>query len=317
MREKHNLKNYLFYEMKRIRMVEEAIADNYSDQEMRCPVHLSIGQEAAAVGVCSALKKEDWVFSGHRCHAHYLAKGGSLFKMIAEIYGKVDGCCSGKGGSMHLTDLDSGFIASTPIVGSTVPISVGAALTVKSKNQNRVVIIFLGDGAMEAGVVHESLNFASLKNLPIIFVCENNFYSVYSPLSVRQPKNNSLSSLAESHNVKSFYADGNNVENVFETTQECLKHIRTSGGPAFLELPTYRWREHCGPNFDNNIGYRTEEEFNYWVNKDPIKLIEKSLNQNILNTIEEELKIEIEKAFSFAKDSLPPQNNKNSQEVFA
>ena len=317
MKQNLSLKLHFFYEMKRIRMIEEAIAENYQDQEMRCPVHLSIGQEAAAVGVCTALKKEDWVFSGHRCHSHYLAKGGSLFRMIAEIYGKEDGCCSGKGGSMHLTDLEAGFIASTPIVGSTVPISVGAALTVKNNNQNRVVVIFLGDGAMETGVVHESLNFASLKNLPIIFVCENNFYSVYSPLSVRQPKNNSLSLLAEAHNVKSFFADGNNVEEVFNATQKCLRYLKENCSPVFLELPTYRFREHCGPNFDNNIGYRTKEEFNFWLKKDPLNNFKNGIDEDTIKSISEELNLEIQKSFIFAKNSNPPENNFRSKRVYA
>ena len=157
----------LLIDMLRVRMVEESIAEHYSEQEMRCPVHLSIGQEASAVGVCSALKKNDWVFSGHRNHAHYIAKGGDIRKMLAEIYGKETGCCGGKGGSMHLTDVASGFIGATPIVGSTVPIAVGAALTAQQQKNNRVVTILIVDGEMEDGVVNESLNYAVLKILPI------------------------------------------------------------------------------------------------------------------------------------------------------
>ena len=192
----------LLRSMTRIRMVEEEIAKRYPEQQMRCPVHLSIGQEAAAVGVCAALQPTDWAFSGHRNHAHYLAKGGNLKAMLAEIYGKATGCCGGKGGSMHLTDQASGFIGATPIVGSTVPIAVGAALTAQREGKGRVVVVFLGDGAMEAGVVHESLNFAALKKLPILFACENNLYSVYSPLDVRQPNQRTISDLAAGHGVK-------------------------------------------------------------------------------------------------------------------
>ena len=164
-----DLRRRLLLDMIRIRMVEERIVDLYPEQEMRCPVHLSIGQEAAAVGVCSVLERDDWVFSGHRNHAHYLAKGGDLKQMLAEIYGKATGCCGGKGGSMHLTDLDAGFVGATPIVGSTVPIAVGAALTAQMRGDGRMVAVFFGDGAMETGVVHESLNFASLKRLPVLF----------------------------------------------------------------------------------------------------------------------------------------------------
>ena len=161
------LQQKLLRSMTRIRLVEEEISKRYPQQQMRCPVHLSIGQEAAAVGVCAALETTDWAFSGHRNHAHYLAKGGNLKAMICEIYGKATGCCGGKGGSMHLTDQAAGFIGATPIVGSTVPIAVGAALTAQREDKGRVVVVFLGDGAMEAGVVHESLNFASLQKLPI------------------------------------------------------------------------------------------------------------------------------------------------------
>ena len=198
----------LLRSMTRIRMVEEEIARRYKEQQMRCPVHLSVGQEAAAVGVCAALIQSDWVFSGHRNHAHYMAKGGNLRAMISEIYGKASGCCGGRGGSMHLTDLKAGFIGATPIVGSTVPIATGAALTAQSEGKGRAVVVFLGDGAMETGVVNESLNFAAVRRLPILFVCENNLYSVYSPLDVRQPKGRCLSDLAEGHGVSSYKANG-------------------------------------------------------------------------------------------------------------
>ena len=194
----------LFFSMLRIRMVEEEIASKYPEQEMRCPVHLSIGQEGAAVGVCSALNTNDWIFSGHRNHAHYLAKGGNLKSMISEIYGKSTGCCGGKGGSMHLTDRSAGFIGATPIVGSTIPIAVGAALTAKRNKSNRVVVIFLGDGAMESGVVHESMNFAATAKLPIIFACENNLYSVYSSLEVRQPRNRKIYKMVKSHGIETY-----------------------------------------------------------------------------------------------------------------
>ena len=201
----------LIRSMTRIRMVEEEIANRYSQQQMRCPVHLSIGQEASAVGVCSVLKNTDLVFSGHRNHAHYLAKGGSLKKMINEIYGNSNGCSGGRGGSMHLTDIPSGFVASTPIVASTIPIAAGAALSVQAKNTDQVVVVFFGDGAMESGVTYETLNFAAVKNLPILFVCENNRYSVYSPLSVRQPIERKLCDVAQAIGIKAYECDGNNV----------------------------------------------------------------------------------------------------------
>lgn len=290
----------LLRSMTRIRMVEEEIAKRYPEQQMRCPVHLSIGQEAAAVGVCAALQLTDWAFSGHRNHAHYLAKGGNLKAMLAEIYGKATGCCGGKGGSMHLTDQAAGFIGATPIVGSTVPIAVGAALTAQREGKGRVVVVFLGDGAMEAGVVHESLNFAALKKLPILFACENNLYSVYSPLDVRQPKQRTISDLAAGHGVKTVEADGNDAHDVYSKACAAVHDLRQGNGPVFMELPTYRWLEHCGPGYDNDIGYRTDEEFQEWKKRDPL-VISSQHSSSVLKSAEiEAFRQEIEAAFSAA-----------------
>ena len=175
----------LYYKMLRIRLVEEKISELYAEQEMRCPVHLSIGQEATAVGICAHLQKEDLVLSAHRAHAHYLAKGGDLKAMISELYGKETGCAMGKGGSMHLIDLNSGFFASVPIVGSTIPIATGVAWAFKMKKRSNITAVFLGDGATEEGVFHESLNFAALKQLPIVFICENNGWAVSTPTDVQ------------------------------------------------------------------------------------------------------------------------------------
>jgi len=307
----------LWQAMLRIRRVEEAIADHYSEQEMRCPVHLSIGQEAAAVGVCAALHQKDWVLSGHRSHAHYLAKGGDLKRMLAEIYGKATGCCGGKGGSMHLTDQAAGFIGATPIVGSTVPIAVGAALTSQMRKEDRVVVIFLGDGAMEAGVVHESLNFAALKKLPVLFACENNLYSVYSPMAVRQPENRSLSQLAAGHGMQTMLTDGNDVQAVYAASLQACDSLRQGKGPVFLEMPTYRWREHCGPNYDNDIGYRTPEEFQNWQAKDPLEKIATRIPEDAMKGIDQKILQEIKEAFAFAKASPFPAMNTASADVYA
>ena len=307
----------LWQAMLRIRRDEEAIADHYSEQEMRCPVHLSIGQEAAAVGVCAALHQKDWVLSGHRSHAHYLAKGGDLKRMLAEIYGKATGCCGGKGGSMHLTDQAAGFIGATPIVGSTVPIAVGAALTSQMRKEDRVVVIFLGDGAMEAGVVHESLNFAALKKLPVLFACENNLYSVYSPMAVRQPENRSLSQLAAGHGMQTMLTDGNDVQAVYAASLQACDSLRQGKGPVFLEMPTYRWREHCGPNYDNDIGYRTPEEFQNWQAKDPLEKIAARIPADAMKDIDQKILQEIKEAFAFAKASPFPAMNTASADVYA
>lgn len=293
----------------RIRMVEEAIATRYGEQEMRCPVHLSIGQEGVAVGVCAALAKDDYLMSTHRAHAHYLAKGGDLKSMIAEIYGKETGCCSGKGGSMHLVDLGVSMLGSTPIVGGSLPVAVGTAFGSWLEGKNHVTAVFFGEGATEEGTFSESINFAALKKLPIIFVCENNLYSVYSPMEVRQPNARSRVAIAQAHGMATFEGDGNDVEEVFALTQKAVDLTRSGMGPVFLEFSTYRWREHCGHNYDNHIGYRTEEEFQTWRKLCPVerlqnKLVQSgALSQSDIQSFEKNFAQEIEEAFKFAKAS--------------
>ena len=298
-------------------MIEEEIAERYSQQEMRCPVHLSIGQEAPAVGVCESLSINDLIFSGHRNHAHYLAKGGNLKKMLAEIYGKSSGCSGGKGGSMHLTDKDCGFVAATPIVGSTVPIAAGASLHLKNEGEKRVAVIFLGDGAMETGVVSETLNFASLKGLPILFVCENNLYSVYSPLNVRQPNNRSISDIARAHGLETIKIDGNDVEEIFKTTKSSVEKIRERSNPIFFELSTYRHREHCGPEFDNKLGYRSINEFEEWLLRDPVKLQEKKVGRTLSDEDVSLIRTEIKEAFNYALNAPFPDKCKTQSNVYS
>jgi pyruvate dehydrogenase E1 component alpha subunit len=295
--------------MLRIRRIEEALALRYAEQEMRCPMHLCIGQEAIASGVSSALKATDRMYSNHRAHGHYLAKGGSLNAMIAELYGRASGCCGGRGGSMHMIDLDVGFMGATPIVGGTVPLAVGSAWASQLQKKSDVTVIFFGDGCIEEGSFYESVNFAAVRKLPVLFVCENNFYSVYSPLSVRQPKGREIFKMVEALGVKSSIADGNNVEQSFSAAKQAVGYIKSGNGPFFLELTTYRWREHCGPNYDNNIGYRSEEEFLNWKAKDPILayknvLLERNwATHSEMSQIEQHLVEEIENAFLFAENS--------------
>ena len=308
--------------MLRIRLVEEGIADRYAEQEMRCPVHLSIGQEASAVGVCSALKHTDRVFSTHRCHAHYLGMDGNLRAMLAEIYGKAAGCIAGRGGSMHLTDPDKGLIASVPIVASSIPLAVGAALSDQIDGSESVSVAFFGDASVEEGVFHESANFASLRKLPVLFVCENNLYSVYTPLDQRQPKR-PLTELARAHDMPVATADGNDVAAVFMATQEAVTRARQGGGPTFLLFDTYRWREHCGPAFDNHLGYRTEAEYQAWRGRCPVELQRKDLQGKGLLTPEAEeawvaeLKEEIDAAFDFAKAAPLPSPSQVAAHVYA
>jgi pyruvate dehydrogenase E1 component alpha subunit len=268
-----------------------------------------VGQEAAEAGACLALERGDYVLSHHRSHGHYLAKGGNLKAMLAEIYGKATGCAKGVGGSMHLIDLEAGFLGAAPIVGSTIPIAVGMALGTKMRREKRVTMVFLGDGATETGVFHESLNFASLKQLPIVFVCENNLYSVYSPLPVRQPGARPIIRLAEAHNIESHAADGNDVEKVYRLCRRAVDKARAGGGATFVELATYRWLEHCGPNYDNDIGYRTEAEFRAWKEQCPVARNERRLleagiaGREDLDEMARSLGQELDAAVAFAKAS--------------
>lgn len=313
----------IFHHMVRLRLVEEAIADRYTEYEMRCPVHLCIGQEAAEVASTLALDARDYAVSGHRPHGHYLAKGGNLNAMIAELHGRATGCASGVGGSMHLIDLDAGFLGSAPIVGSTMPIAVGAAFGTQCRGEDRVTMLFFGDGATEAGVFHESLNFAVLKNLPIVFVCENNLYSVYSPLSVRQPKNRPIADLARSHGMTTIAIDGDDPQLVFDTCSGAVAQARSGEGPSFIELSTYRWREHCGPNYDNDIGYRSQEEYQAWRDRDPVARYEKKLlDAGVMSdadvaALRQAVQTEIDEAFDFATSSPYPDDDQASAHVYA
>ncbi len=312
----------LYRRLLRIRLVEERIAALYPEQEMRCPVHLSIGQEAAAVGVCAALEPGDWALSGHRSHGHYLAKGGDLKAMLAELYGKETGCCAGKGGSMHFIDLKAGFLGATPIVGSTIAMAVGAAFGAWLKGERRLTVAFFGDAASEEGAFHEAANFAVLKNLPVIFACENNLYSVYSPLSVRQPAGRKIHELAAGYGLRSFHGDGNDLQETLDLSLAAAAHARAQG-PVFLELSTYRWREHCGPNYDNSLGYRTEAEFQSWRKLCPVERWRaKLMDDGVLTpgadkALHDELATEIDEAVRFAKSSPYPAPDRLMADVYA
>lgn len=266
----------LYQEMHFIRLFEEKLATVYQQQEMRCPMHLSIGQEAVAVGVSAALRADDWVYSNHRAHAHYLAKGGDAQALIAELYGFSEGCSGGRGGSMHLIDLSAGFGGSTPIVGGTVPIAVGAAWAMKLQGKSSVVVSYLGDGCFEEGVVHESWNFALLHKLPVVFILENNNYSVYTQLNQRQPAR-PISGIASAHGLFSRHGDGNRVLEVFSLAQSAVDYARSGFGPAFVELATHRVPEHCGPFNDDQLGYRQCAELETWLARCPLRLATQQL----------------------------------------
>ncbi len=298
----------LLEEMLKIRLTEEMIAKKYYEQKMRCPIHLSIGQEATATGVCFGLKDSDKVFSAHRSHAHYIAKGGSIKSLLSELHGKISGCAKGLGGSMHLLDLNKGFSGAVPIVGSSIPIATGTAWANKLKKLNDLVIIFLGDGATEEGVFFESLDFASLKKLKILFVCENNFFSVYSPIDKRQSKKRNLCKIANSLGIKSTFIDGNDIENIYLKTKQIKKYIKKNSEPFFLLLNTFRYIEHCGPNNDDHLKYRNINTIKFWEKKCPIvnyqkKLIKrKILDHKKLTKLKKKIFNTLIKSFKYAEE---------------
>jgi TPP-dependent pyruvate/acetoin dehydrogenase alpha subunit len=258
----------LYYEMLRIRMIEEALAAEYPKQEIRTPIHLSPGQEACAVGVCSALSRNDLMVSTHRAHAHYLAKGGNLSKMFAEFYGKSTGYASGFGASMHMLDLECGFYGSTSIVGGTIPIGGGLAFSKKLKMEPGIVVTFFGDAAVEEGVAHETFNFAGLKNLPALFVLENNRFSCYTHIKERQP-DRELKYIAMAHGLGFDELDGNDIKVVCAGARAAALKA-AQGAPQLLVLNTYRQLEHCGGANDDQLGYRGPQEIKEWLDRDPL-----------------------------------------------
>jgi len=312
----------LYEAMQRIRQVELEIAKRYAEQKMRCPVHLSIGQEAIAVGVCAALKHTDQAVSTHRCHAHYLAKGGDLNAMMAELHGKSSGCCGGRGGSMHLFDARAGLLLSLPIVASSIPIGVGAAFAFARRREPHVAVVFLGDASLEEGVWHESANFAARHKLPVIFVCENNLYSVYTHLDDRQPRR-PLTKLAEAHGIHAQQVDGNDLGALLPVMSDMVSRARSGEGPSFLLADTYRWLEHCGPNYDNDIGYRTEDEFKAWRVRCPVEGLRGKLEKSGLwdaareDKLTARIQAEIDTAFRFAEESPFPELHTAAEGVYA
>jgi TPP-dependent pyruvate/acetoin dehydrogenase alpha subunit len=262
----------LYRNMLRIRIAELTLAELYKQQEMRTPTHFGVGQEGVAVGVCAALTKDDVVYSHHRCHNHYLAKGGNLLGLVAELYGRENGCSLGRGGSVHLTDRNVGFVGSSPILGQGVALAVGSALAFQMDGVNRVATSFFGEGACDEGVMYECFNFAAIKKLPVLFVCENNFYATESHLGTRQPEGSQLCDRARAFKIQAEKVDGNDVAAVYKASSNAIELIRNGSGPFFLECETYRWLEHVGPMFDHQFHrtYRTQEEVESWIQRCPV-----------------------------------------------
>jgi len=314
----------LYRSMVRIRICEESLVDPILKGEVRCPVHLYSGQEAIATGVCFALSGRDYVFSSHRSHGHYLAKGGDMRELVAEIYCKEPGCSRGRGGSMHIIAPEIGMAGSVPIVAGTISLAVGAALALKIKREKRITVSFFGDGAAGEGVLYESLNFAALKKLPIIFACENNFYSTHMPIRECRPENN-IFKIGAPFCIQSYRVDGNDVLKVYEVTKHSVGLCRKGLGPVFIEFMTYRLRGHVGPNDNIQETYtdiRPKEEIAKWRKKDPIRRFQAFLIKNriirreTLERIDREVEEEVKEAHEFAKESPYPNPNELTKYVF-
>jgi len=295
-----------YHALYRIRRVEEEIASVYPTDKIKSPVHLSVGQEAVSVGVCQALNAHDVVFGSYRGHAMYLAKGGDLNGMVAELFGKATGVASGKGGSMHLVDTAAGVMGTSAVVGTTIPHAVGYAYALKLQRSDSIVVSFFGDGAVDEGVFYESLNFAALKSLPIIFVCENNLYAIHTHQSMRQ-RNSNICERAASLGMPAERIE-DDVFQIHERVSEAVQGLRAGNlGPYFFECLTYRWKEHVGPNDDFHYGYRTREEAEPWFKNDQVKRVGQMLDPERRLLIEQKVEAEIQAAFAFAEESPFPE----------
>ena len=263
-----------------IRAAEERIGDAVAAGEVKCPCHLAIGQEAPAVGVAAHIRDGDRVFGAHRSHGHFLALGASLESLLAEILGKDNGCSRGMGGSMHLRDMGNNFWGSVPIVAATIPIAVGAGLAAQMDGGDAIAVSFFGDGATEEGVFHESMNLAAVKKLPVVFVCEHNFFSSHLHVSLRQPAD-STCRYAVAHCVPWRRVDGNDVVAVSNAMEEAATRVRTGGGPFYIEAVTYRWRGHVGPREDIDVGVQRKDDLDTWKKRDPIARLAAALNNEL------------------------------------
>lgn len=304
--------------MVKIRRFDETIIQLYADGEIPGFMHLYIGEEAVAAGICAALRKSDYITSTHRGHGHCIAKGGRLDYMMAELFGRKTGYCKGKGGSMHIADLDIGILGANGIVGGGIPIAVGAGVGIQYKNDNDVVVCFFGDGATNGGLFHEACNLASAWDLPVIFVCENNQYAQTTPQTEHQ-KIHDVAERALAYNMKSVIIDGNDVIKVYETSLEAVKKAREGGGPTFIECKTYRWRGHWE---GDPQPYRTQDEVEEWKLKCPLIRFRKYLIENKverkqdLERIDKEIEDELQKAIEFARISPFPEPREALEDVY-
>lgn len=312
----HQLAARLYGKLYFIRRFEESLIENYPSDKIKSPVHMSIGQEAVSVGVCDALAADDVVFGSYRGHALYLAHDGDAKAMMAELYGKVDGCARGKAGSMHLIDTAHGVMGSSAIVATNIPLAVGHALAAKLRGEKRLVAAFFGEGAMDEGAFAESLNFAQLKRLPVLFVCENNKYAIYSRIEERMANPDPLSR-PRALGMPAAAVESHDVFEIRAAAVEAVARIRAGEGPQFLEYATYRWRDHVGPGEDRHIGYRTDEELDDWIGKDEVARVAALLEPGERRVIEAEAEAALAAAIEFAEASPFPAGAELAEHVHA
>jgi pyruvate dehydrogenase E1 component alpha subunit len=311
----------MYQTMLRIRRFEERVMDMYARQLIPGLAHLYIGEEAVATGVCANLKIDDYVTSTHRGHGHCIAKGGELKIMMAELFGKTTGYCHGKGGSMHIANIDLGILGANGIVAAGMPIAGGAALAIKMRKGSQAVVSFFGDGACNQGTFHESLNMAAVWKLPVIFVCENNQYAI----SVAARRVGSIQDYylrKASYGIEGSKVDGNDIFSVYEAAKEAVSRARQGKGPTLIECKTYRWRGHYEGEADRTYTYRSKEEIEEWMKKCPIDrfkkfLLEKKVTKEAnLQKIDEQIQTEIEEAIEFAKNSPDPNPEDALKDVY-
>lgn len=306
----------IYRSLRLIRRAEEEIARIYPSDTIKSPVHLSIGQEAASVGVCDVLRQDDVVSPTYRGHAAFLAKGAPLRGLVAELYGKATGVTGGKGGSMHLIDMSYNILGASAVVGTTIPIAVGYALALKRMKTDRVSVAFFGDGATEEGVFNESLNFAALHRLPVLFVCENNGYAIHTP-TTRRWATDRLCERVETYGIPAYRVEDSNVFRLRELTAAAIAGMRRGEGPSFIECSTYRWREHVGPNEDFDQGYRARADLQPWIEDDQVEKVGSMLPVQQRAEIDSEVEIEIAEAIEFAESSPFPAAEMLYANVFA
>lgn len=310
--------------MVRIRLCEESLVGPILRGEIRCPCHLCSGEEATAAGLCASLTERDFIFGNHRSHGHFLAKGGNMNDLVAEIYCRENGCARGRGGSMHLVDPAVGMMGSAPIVAGTISLALGAALASSIRGEDRVAVSFFGDGATGEGVLYECLNYAALKRLPVIFACENNLYATHMPIRECRVDGN-IRRIAEPFCIESCEVDGNDVLAVYNAGRKAVAKCRKGSGPYFIEFKTYRFRGHVGP--DDNIqgahtDIRPEKELKKWLGRDPIKLFERFLlkgrlmERSRLDEIRTQAEMEVAEAHRLAVSSPPPSQRELTKYVF-